>query len=64
MRKQKIRHEEHVMKLKNQELERKKRHEARIEIERKIAEEEHIIKQKEQEVMQMELLEMELIKKL
>ena len=52
------------MKLKNQELERKKRHEARIEIERKIAEEEHIIKQKEQEVMQMELLEMELIKKL
>lgn len=52
------------MKLKNADLERKKRHEARMEIERKIAEEEEIIKQKEQEVMQMELLEMELIKKL
>ncbi len=38
--------------------------EAKAEIDRKIAEEEAIIKQKEQEVMQMEMLEMELIKKL
>ena len=37
---------------------------AREDIARKIAEEEEIIKQKEAEVMQMEMLEMELIKKL
>ena len=38
--------------------------EAKAEMEKKIAEEEAMIKQKEQEVMQMEMLEMELIKKL
>ena len=35
-----------------------------MEIDKKIAEEEAMIKQKESEVMQMEMLEMELIKKL
>jgi hypothetical protein len=38
--------------------------EAKIELDKKIAEEQALIKQKEQEVMQMEMLEMELIKKL
>ncbi len=38
--------------------------EARADLDKKIAEEEALIKQKEQEVMQMEMLEMELIKKL
>ena len=38
--------------------------EAKHEIDKKIEEEEGVIKQKEQEVMQMEMLEMELIKKL
>lgn len=37
---------------------------ARADIARQIAEEEEMIKQKEAEVMQMEMLEMELIKKL
>tara|TARA_B110000503_G_C6971901_1_gene339542 strand:+ start:585 stop:704 length:120 start_codon:yes stop_codon:yes gene_type:complete len=37
---------------------------AREDIARQIAEEEEMIKQKESEVMQMEMLEMELIKKL
>ena len=37
---------------------------ARGDVARKIAEEEEVIKQKEQEVIQMEMLEMELIKKL
>jgi len=35
-----------------------------LELDKKIAEEENMIKMKEQEVMQMEMLEMELIKKL
>jgi hypothetical protein len=35
-----------------------------MELDKRIAEEEAMIKQKEQEVMQMEMLEMELIKKL
>ena len=44
---------------------RRQKHEAaREEVARKIAEEEEIIRQKEAEVMQMEMLEMELIKKL
>ena len=44
---------------------RKQKHDmAREEIAKKIAEEEEIIRQKEAEVMQMEMLEMELIKKL
>ena len=37
---------------------------AREDIARQIAEEEEMIRQKESEVMQMEMLEMELIKKL
>ena len=44
---------------------RRQKHEAaREEIAKKIHEEEEIIRQKEAEVMQMEMLEMELIKKL
>lgn len=50
--------------MKRDEFMRRKQIEAKAEIDRKIAEEEGIIKQKEQEVMQMEMLEMELIKKL
>ena len=37
---------------------------AKNDIDKKMAEEEAVIRQKEQEVMQMEMLEMELIKKL
>ena len=47
MRKHKIKHEEHIMKLKTQEQERKKRQDARMLIERRIAEEEDVIKSKE-----------------
>ena len=43
---------------------RRKQLEARAEIDKRIQEEEALIRQKEQEVMQMEMLEMELIKKL
>jgi len=50
--------------LKRDEFLRKKQMEARADLDKKIAEEEALIKQKEQEVMQMEMLEMELIKKL
>ena len=46
------------------EYRRQKHEQAREEIARKIAEEEDVIRQKEAEVMQMEMLEMELIKKL
>lgn len=42
----------------------KKLADTRLEIQRQIEEEERIIAKKEQEVVQMEMLEMELIKKL
>ena len=45
-------------------MRRRKMQETRAEIARQIEEENRVIQQKEQEVMQMELLEMELIKKL
>jgi hypothetical protein len=47
-----------------EEFRRQKHEKARQEIARLIAEEEEAIRQKEAEVMQMEVLEMELIKKL
>jgi hypothetical protein len=47
-----------------EEFRRQKHETAREEIARQIAEEEEMIRQKESEVMQMEMLEMELIKKL
>lgn len=50
--------------MKREEFQRRKQADAKAEIDRKIAEEEGMIRQKEQEVMQMEMLEMELIKKL
>ncbi len=59
-----VRQQEKFAFLKKQEFLRKKQEEAREDIDKKIAEEESLIKQKEKEVMQMELLEMELIKKL
>jgi hypothetical protein len=45
-------------------MRRRKFIEARAEVQRQIEEENRMIQQKEQEVMQMELIEMELIKKL
>ena len=53
-----------MQKAKVEEFRKAKIEAAREDIARKIAEEEEIIKQKEQEVIQMEMLEMELIKKL
>ncbi len=50
--------------MKRDEFNRRKQMEAKAELDKKIAEEEAMIRQKEQEVMQMEMLEMELIKKL
>jgi hypothetical protein len=43
---------------------RRKQMETKAEMEKRMAEEEAMIRAKEQEVMQMEMLEMELIKKL
>lgn len=45
-------------------MRRRKFIDARAEVQRQIEEENRMIQQKEQEVMQMELIEMELIKKL
>eukprot|EP00350_Pseudokeronopsis_sp_OXSARD2_P008787 CAMPEP_0170542558 /NCGR_PEP_ID=MMETSP0211-20121228/1946_1 /TAXON_ID=311385 /ORGANISM="Pseudokeronopsis sp., Strain OXSARD2" /LENGTH=78 /DNA_ID=CAMNT_0010845659 /DNA_START=589 /DNA_END=825 /DNA_ORIENTATION=+ len=59
-----IKQQERIAVLKKQDLVRRKQIEAKQELDRKIEEEETIIKQKENEVMQMEMLEMELIKKL
>jgi hypothetical protein len=59
-----IKQQERIAQLKRDEFLRRKQMEAKAEVEKKIAEEEAMIKQKEQEVMQMEMLEMELIKKL
>ena len=53
-----------MTKVKVEEFKRQKHQAAREEVARKIAEEEELIRQKEAEVMQMEMLEMELIKKL
>jgi hypothetical protein len=50
--------------LKKEEFIRRKQLEAKAEQEKRMVEEEAMIRAKEQEVMQMEMLEMELIKKL
>ena len=50
--------------MKRDEFNRRKQMEAKAELDKRMAEEEAMIRQKEQEVMQMEMLEMELIKKL
>ncbi len=59
-----VKQQERITLLKKQEFQRRKQYEAKLELDKKIAEEENMIKMKEQEVMQMEMLEMELIKKL
>jgi len=56
--------QEQIAKQKMEESKRRKIMETRIQIQRQIEEEQRIIATKEQEVMKMELLEMELIKKL
>lgn len=61
---QMIKQQERIAQLKKEEFIRRKQLEAKQDQEKKMAEEEAIIRQKEQEVMQMEMLEMELIKKL
>jgi len=63
-RKQRIKLEEHLAKQKVDEVRRKKYEDARADAQRQIEEEIRLIQMKEQEVMQMELIEMELIKKL
>ena len=50
--------------LKKEEFIRRKQYEAKQDMEKRMGEEEAVIRAKEQEVMQMEMLEMELIKKL
>lgn len=52
------------MQLKKEEFIRRKQMETKVEAEKRMLEEEAMIRAKEQEVMQMEMLEMELIKKL
>ena len=63
-RKNRIKFDEDRAKQKGDEIRRRKIMETRKDIARQIEEENRIIATKEQEVMQMELLEMELIKKL
>mmetsp|Transcript_1353 Transcript_1353/g.1842 ORF Transcript_1353/g.1842 Transcript_1353/m.1842 type:complete len:162 (+) Transcript_1353:516-1001(+) len=63
-RKSRIKFDEEVAKSKAKEARSRKIAEARAAIARQIEEEQRIIQAKEQEVMQMELIEMELIKKL
>ena len=50
--------------MKKNEFMRSKQRDAQNELDRRIRDEQNIMRQKEQEVMQMEMLEMELIKKL
>ena len=59
-----MKEQERMQRAKVDEFRKAKIEAARDDIARKIAEEEEVIKQKEQEVIQMEMLEMELIKKL
>jgi hypothetical protein len=59
-----IKQQERIALLKKEEFIRRKQMETKADIEKKMAEEEAVIRAKEQEVMQMEMLEMELIKKL
>lgn len=56
--------DQRIAKRKQEEVKISKIRQQRLQIERQIAEEEEQITHKEQEVMQMELLELELIKKL
>lgn len=63
-RKGRIKFDEQVAKQKSDEARRRKMAETRALIARQIEEEQRLIQTKEQEVMQMELIEMELIKKL
>jgi hypothetical protein len=59
-----VKQQERIALLKKEEFVRRKQLEAKMEMEKRMAEEEAVIRAKEQEVMQMEMLEMELIKKL
>jgi len=59
-----IKQQERIALLKKEEFIRRKQLETKAEIGKRMAEEEAVIRAKEQEVMQMEMLEMELIKKL
>ena len=61
---QMIKQQERIALLKKEEFVRRKQMEAKLENDKRMAEEEAQIRAKEQEVMQMEMLEMELIKKL
>ena len=59
-----IKQQERIAQLKKEEFVRRKQLETKAETDKRMAEEEAMIRAKEQEVMQMEMLEMELIKKL
>jgi hypothetical protein len=59
-----IKQQERIALMKKEEFVRRKQMEAKLDNEKRMAEEEAVIRNKEQEVMQMEMLEMELIKKL
>lgn len=63
-RKSRIKFDEQIAKQKQQEARHRKIAETRAQVARQIEEEQRMIQMKEQEVMQMELIEMELIKKL
>ena len=64
MSKENIKMQEQIAKQKIEEARRRRMHETRMQIQRQIEEEARLIANKEQEVIKMELLEMELIKKL
>jgi hypothetical protein len=59
-----IKQQERIAQLKKEEFVRRKQLETKADTDKRMAEEEAMIRAKEQEVMQMEMLEMELIKKL
>ena len=59
-----LREQQRIQRAKVENFRRQKMNQAKEDIARMIAEEEEAIRQKEAEVMQMEILEMELIKKL
>ncbi len=61
---QMIKQQERIALLKKEEFIRRKQMETKADTDKKMAEEEAVIRAKEQEVLQMEMLEMELIKKL
>jgi hypothetical protein len=64
MKNQMIKQQERIAQMKKEEFMRRKQMDVKNDLDKRVGEEEAVIRNKEQEVMQMEMLEMELIKKL